>query len=210
VCQKWRNIVLGSPRRLRLRLPCSARRSLKKTLAIRPPLPLDIQESYYSDMDNTLAALKHNNRVYGVQLRNITSSQLENVWTAMEVPFPELEYLTFEHDGGETAPVVPDSFLAGSAPRLLRGLTLIGISFPFPLLRKLLSSATHLTSLYLWNIPQSGYISPKEMVTCLSTLTSLESLYLTFESPRPQPVQEKPMATYTCTHSSPCSLQVGV
>ncbi len=161
-------------------------------MAIWPALPLDIVELHCStqDMDNIFAALEHNSRVYRVQLWMITSSQLENVWAATKVPFPELEYLTLAYyDKGETAPVVPDSFLGGSAPRL-RGLSLIGISFPFPLLRKLLLSATHLTKLYLWDIPQSAYMSPRVMVTCLSTLTSLESLHLRFELPRPLPVQE--------------------
>jgi hypothetical protein len=192
VCQKWRNVVFGSPRRLRLRLNCSARASWKKTLAIWPPLPLFIGElrSSIQDMDNILAALKHNDRVYGVGLGKITNSQLENVWAAMEVPFPELESLCLLcHDKGETAPVVPDSLLGGSALRL-RCLSLTHISFPFPLLRKLLLSTTHLTTLYLSDIPQPGYISPKAMVTFLSTLTTLESLYLRFKSPRPRPVQE--------------------
>jgi len=70
-------------------------------------------------MDNILAALEHNDRVYRVHLWNITSSQLENVWAAMEVPFLELKDLTLAcHDKGETAPVVPNWFLGGSALRL--------------------------------------------------------------------------------------------
>jgi hypothetical protein len=88
---------------------------------------------------------------------------------------------------GETVPVVPDSFLGGSAPRL-RLLSFLGI--PFPELQKLLLSATHLVELHLSRIPHSGYISPEEMVTCLSVLTSLERFTLGFESPQSYPDQE--------------------
>jgi hypothetical protein len=43
-------------------------------LAIWPPLPIYIQEwdSVKPDMGNILAALEHNNRVYGIDFWNIT------------------------------------------------------------------------------------------------------------------------------------------
>jgi hypothetical protein len=84
-------------------------------------------------------------------------------------------------------PVLPDSFLGGSAPRL-RYLALDAIPFPgFP---KLLLSAAHLVELWLVNTPHSGYISPEAMVTCLSVLTSLETLQLGFLSPQSSPDRE--------------------
>ena len=67
---------------------------------------------------------------------------------------------------------LPDWLLGGSAPRL-RLFQLNSISLP-----ALLLSATHLVHLRLHGISSSGYISPKEMVTCLSTLAGLESLLL--------------------------------
>ncbi|KAI0283914.1 hypothetical protein BGY98DRAFT_949521 [Russula aff. rugulosa BPL654] len=69
---------------------------------------------------------------------------------------------------------LPDWLLGGSAPRL-RLLQLDFISLPV-----LLLSATHLVHLRLHGISSGGYISPKEIVTCLSTLASLESLFLGF------------------------------
>ncbi|KAI0274543.1 hypothetical protein BGY98DRAFT_56529 [Russula aff. rugulosa BPL654] len=111
----------------------------------------------------------------------------------MQVPFPELAflYLSFEglseSDTESDTPVLPDSFLGGSAPRLryfyLNAIQFLGLP-------KLLLSPTHLVDLYLRNIPHSGYISPEAMATCLSTLTSLESLRLEFESPQSSPDQE--------------------
>ena len=70
-------------------------------------------------------------------------------------------------------------------PHVCEYLSLDGI--PFPGLPKLLLSATHLVNLHLYDIPHSGYISPEAMVTALSTLTSLESLSLEFQSPRSRP-----------------------
>ena len=84
----------------------------------------------------------------------------------------------------ESVPNLPDSFLGGSAPRL-RSLRLIRI--PFPALPKLLLSANDLVVLEFWIIPHSGYISPKAMVTCLSSLTRLERFQLYFKSPRSRP-----------------------
>ncbi len=101
----------------------------------------------------------------------------------MQVPFPELTRLHFGSKD-ETVPVVPDSFLGGSAPRL-RSLTLDGILFSG--LSRLLLSATDLVDLSLSNIPHSGYISPRAMATCLSTLTRLKSLTLNFQSPQSRP-----------------------
>jgi hypothetical protein len=95
-------------------------------------------------------------------------------------PFPALTRLVLVSNDAK-APVLPDSFLGGSAPRL-RTIWLEGI--PFPGLAKLLLSTTDLVTLSLHNIPHSGYISPEAMVVSLSTLTRLEKLGLRFRSPR--------------------------
>lgn len=103
------------------------------------------------------------------------SSQLEDVSAAMQAPFPELTDLLLWSNETASEPVLPNSFLGGSAPRL-RYLQLRGI--PFPGLPKLLLSAAHLVHLYLYDIPYSGYISPEAMVAGLSVLNSLEDLRL--------------------------------
>ena len=43
VCRNWRMIVLGSPRRLDLRLFCKDTTPVKETLAVWPPLPIVIE-----------------------------------------------------------------------------------------------------------------------------------------------------------------------
>ena len=42
VCQKWRNVVFGSPHRLNLRLYCNARTPVRKMLYIWPDLPISV------------------------------------------------------------------------------------------------------------------------------------------------------------------------
>jgi len=79
--------------------------------------------------------------------------------------------------------------LGGSAPRL-RILSLDHILLPFLGLQKLLSSASGLDTLLLKNIPDSVYFSPDAIVTCLSKLTRLKELEITFQSPRSRPVRE--------------------
>jgi hypothetical protein len=137
-------------------------------------------------MDNIIAALGHSNRVYQISLTDLADWQLEQVSAAMQVPFPELTYLEFSSKS-DSPPVIPDSFLGGSA-QSLEHFHLNGISLPG--LPKVLLSATHLVQLWLYNIPDSGYISPKAMVALLSALSSLDVLSLEFQSPRSRPYRE--------------------
>ena len=87
------------------------------------------------------------------------------------------------HDGTLSS-VIPDSFLGGSAPSL-QYFELSGI--PYPGLPKLISSANHLVSLWLSNIPHSGYISPEAIVNLIAMLSNLRTLCLRFRSPQSRP-----------------------
>jgi hypothetical protein len=183
VCRRWRSLVFGSARRLNLRLVGTSKTPVRDMLDVWPPFPLVVQGRPTSTegADNIVAALERRDRVNRIELFEVNSSPLEIILAAMQEPFPELTYLQL-WSNDEMVPVVPDSFLGRSGPRLVF-LGLFGI--PFPGLPKLLLSATHLVNLYLLNIPHSGYISPEAMVTALSTLTSLERLRLNFQSPQP-------------------------
>jgi hypothetical protein len=186
VCRRWRCLIFQSPRRLNLQLFCTPKTPVKDTLDVWPALPLIIRgDVTLSGMDNVIAALGQSNRVCQVDL-DLADRELEEVLAAMQVPFPELTDLHF-YSYGETPPVIPDSFLGGSASRLRRltRLTLDGI--PFPGLPGLLFSANHLVDLTLSGIPHSGYITPQAMVALLSVLSSLKSLYLEFRSPQSRP-----------------------
>jgi F-box-like len=190
VCRRWRSVVFGSPRRLKLRLVCTQGTPTRDTLDLWPSLPLVIRDSVgqreIEDVDEIIAVLERKDRVVEIFLIFVDCSNLENILAAMQATLPELTRLILrpsDEDDGIVS-VLPDSFLGGSAPRL-ESLTLERI--PFPGLPKLLLSATRLVGLRLENIPHSGYISPEVMVTALSTLTSLEHLSLLFKSPLSRP-----------------------
>ncbi|KAI0275874.1 hypothetical protein BGY98DRAFT_989930 [Russula aff. rugulosa BPL654] len=178
----WFTIVFTSPHRLNLRLFFTNGTSVE-TLAVWPSFPIIIWQSGDQtwDLDDIIEALDYNDRY------------LEEALAAMEQPFPALTELGIRWQDDETdeideaAPVVSDSFLGGSAPRLQH---LDFYRVPFPGLPGLLLSATDLVHLYLWKIPHLGYFSPEAMVNCLSALTKLEILWLGFESFQPRLYQD--------------------
>ena len=186
VCRTWRNVVFGSPRRLNLRLECGASTPVREMLDIWPPLPIHIAIGGFETggIDNIIATLEHNDRICDLAIFNIPSLEREPIWAALQQPFPALTDLWLAFVNETPFPVVPASFLGGSAP----GLQSIRLErIPFPGLPTLLLSATHLVGLYLQDIPHSGYISPEAMVTALSMLTRLENLEIWFKSHRSRP-----------------------
>ena len=192
VCRRWRIVVFGSPRRLKLRLVCTGNTRATDTVDIWPALPISIQNHTSPEsMDNIIALLDCSDLVHRITQINLVviGWELEDVSEAMQIPFPELTRLDLHDDFRQAEPILPlsDSFLGGSAPRL-QSLRLDRI--PYPGLPKLLLTATHLTRLDLHDIPDSGYIPPEAMAACLSTLTSLERLLLVFLFPRPFPDQK--------------------
>jgi hypothetical protein len=193
VCRRWRSVVFASTHRLNLQLRCTYTTPVRKTLDVWPALPIVIEDGgvrgpRVKGARNIIAAFKHPDRVRSIDLNVIPSSVLKRFAAAMKDPFPTLTYLELSSRDIKV-PVLPDSFLGGSAPRL-RTLELKGI--PFPGIPKLLLSASDLVELHLFDIPHSGYISPEAMVAGLSTLTRLEELSITFQSPRYRPGQSSP------------------
>jgi hypothetical protein len=190
VCRRWRCIIFASPVHLNLELLCTSKTPVRRLLDIWPEFPLVID--FYDGgwlkwnpedrLDNLIAALEHRERVRRIHIDELTSSELERITTVMEEPFPALTSLFLYSING--ALPVPNTFLNGSAPSLQR-LYLLEISFPS--LPRLLLSASHLTSLQLYGIPNTGYISPESMATCLSALTMLGILDISFRSPTPDP-----------------------
>jgi len=93
------------------------------------------------------------------------------------IPFPALTSLQL-HSNEEWPLTLPSSFLGLFAPRL-RSLRLSGIPFSAPY--KLLLSCAGLATLRMENIPHTEYISPEDMVTCLSVLAKVEEVALGFQ-----------------------------
>ncbi|KAI9437232.1 hypothetical protein H4582DRAFT_2077629 [Lactarius indigo] len=201
VCQRWRQLVFGWPRRLDVQLPCTHGIPVKNNLDFWPPLPIAIHFDYnrleFGDEDSIFAALEHPDRVSQVDLC-LKGSLLEEIATVMEVPFPALRRLTLLWEV-EGPPTFPSGFLGGSAPRL-QYLYLEHILFPT--LPALLLSTTDLVDLSIHDIPPDGYISPEAMVACLAALPRLKSLLTNFQSDTARPDQlHPPPATRTLVPS---------
>jgi hypothetical protein len=188
VCRRWRFLVFASPRRLKLRLLCTNRRPVRTMLDIWPDaLPIFIlweTHRLLRQASNVFAALEHRERVCRIDLWRVEDILWERCAAAMREPFPELTELALRLDyepGDETGRTraLPEPFLGGTCPRL-RSLDLHSVPFPSPALSKLLSSANDLVTLRLWDIPDSGYISPETMLACLFAMTRLRTLQLGF------------------------------
>ena len=194
VCQKWRQIIFGSPRYLGLHLHSSFRSSFRKKLSCWPEFPITIDHCISEDKDNDdlIAALEHPGRVLHVCLL-ITHSEVSEVLDMMQVPFPSLTVLDLNGpnaEGEDSIFELPDDFLGGSAPCLHR-LRLKDIAFPG--LPKLLLSTRDLVSVHLRHIPSTGHghISSEAMIGGLAGLTRLETLSIKFRFPIPPHKQRR-------------------
>ena len=186
--------MFQSPLRLNLRLVCNVNMPVKKTLDVWPcAFPIAIQESRPRiplSGANIIATLEHHDRVSEIDLWP-TSTLLKQLNKVMKKPYPSLTRLRLYFE--KSAPVLPDTFLGGSAPHL-KHLNLTGI--PFPALPKLLPSCHDLVDVRLGKIPNTGYISPEVMATALSALTKLKFVQIEFDSPasRPDPTNRPPFS----------------
>ena len=117
VCRKWRNIVLGSPRRLNLRIRCDPSTPAKEKLNIWPALPIVLAQ--YDEcwqpkweMDNVAAAFEQNSRICQIRLYDIPTLQMVQILAAMHKPFPILTdlYLEWNQSDDQTMSVDPDFF----------------------------------------------------------------------------------------------------
>jgi hypothetical protein len=73
VCQKWRNVVFGSPRRLNLRILYKPGTQAREMLDIWPPLPIAVWYKGYKTrgVDDILATLERNDRICRLDLLDI-------------------------------------------------------------------------------------------------------------------------------------------
>ncbi|KAH9172627.1 hypothetical protein EDB89DRAFT_2229256 [Lactarius sanguifluus] len=160
ICRRWRQIVLGSPLGLRLRLYCTYGTPVLETLDCWPHFPLVLNYGgspmrdppALEDEENIMAALKQSNRVDSISL-TVTNSLLENLSTVKE-PISELEELVLlSRDNLKLT--LPVAFRSG--PRL-RKLHLTRIAIPALLL--FLSPSTGLVNLQLHEIPNFWVFLP--------------------------------------------------
>jgi hypothetical protein len=184
VCQKWREIIFGSPLGLRLRLHCTYGTPVMKTLGHWPPFPLVVNYGAIrrppapEDEDNIIAALEHADRVRSIKL-TVSSSLLKKLSTISK-PFSELEDLVLiSKDNSQFT--LPSAFWWGH-----RLLTLHSTRVAFALLPQLLLPSQDLVDIQLDEIPRAGYFPPEAFANALCGMTQLQILSVHFLSCPPR------------------------
>ena len=189
VCRRWRLVLSMSPRRLDLQIYCKNGASIKRTLTSWETLPLIVRYhgSQMSLPSNIAIALRHPDRVRKIDL-DLTSTTVGSVVNAIKKQFQALEYIRITINDGTLPSHWHNVFLGGSAPRL-QVIALDGLSFPFPEIKQVISSANNLVELHLSRIPKTGYFSADSLVTALSTSTQLRELEVSFHYPASLPTK---------------------
>ena len=191
VCRRWRGIIVSSPRRLDLQVICTNNTPTRTLLDIWPLFPIRVlcqppQMVDEKGVENIIAAVERRDRTSNILINQINGHAFEKLSAAMNKSFPILTELYLILMNDDSAPVLPETFLGGSAPRL-RSFVLNGIGFPsFP---KFILSSTLIYQLAIDYIPMTGYISPNEMVNCIAALPNLKYLFFGFRSPLSRPLQ---------------------
>jgi hypothetical protein len=146
-------------------------------------LPIEIEHEHYrrgmNSLDNVIAALERRDRITYINFRLVSNDEMDILSASLQEPFPVLTDLYIVGTPYSKPPILSETFLGGSAPRL-QSCTLECVTFPA--LCTLLTSASRLTHLSLFQVPKSEHISPEAMLSCLATLTNLESFMLEFQS----------------------------
>src|SRR6266436_10092632 len=156
VCQRWRNLILGSASHLRLSIVCTNGTPVENMLAHSPPLPLTVD--YCSNDDITaedeegfLLALEQRHRVRHLRLY-IPGQNLQKLVTGIDGEFPILEYLIVDSSTKDDTPLVLPETL--QAPHLRH---LVLRSFACPIRSRLHPTAPGLVTLCLIICHQSAY-----------------------------------------------------
>ena len=144
VCQRWQQIIYGSPKYLDLHLYCSpaAREPFRKHHSHWPDFPLILNYQIGLDEDEAVdclvAALEHSNRVHHLDLYiGSWDSRVYEVLERMRVSFPALTHLKLEGPDTYDKHNIYDisrNFLGNIAP-CLQHIHLDRISFQELLLR---------------------------------------------------------------------------
>jgi hypothetical protein len=181
VCQRWRNLILGSASYLGLCLVCTKGTPVADMLAHSPSLPLVIDhlDEYHNiaaeDEEGTILALKQRHRVRRVRLQ-MPVADLQRLIVSIDEEYPILEYLLIMHRDNSTALIFSETFQASN----LRYLALVG--FTLPVGSRLLTTATGLVTLYLVMEHPSTYFQPITLFRWLSLMPQLEMLAILFFS----------------------------
>ena len=182
VCRSWRQIILGYPLGLDLRLHCTYGIPVQKTLECWPPFPLVVNYGGFpgldppalEDDDNIIAALKQHGRVSSIRL-TVTNSLIEKLPAITEPLLGLQDLVLLSRDNVQLT--LPSAFRWGSCLRTLQSTRVAISSFP-----RLFLPCQDLTDIQLHEIPSTGYFSPEAFANALSEVTHLRNLSLHFLS----------------------------
>ena len=202
VCQRWRNLILGSASYLGLCLVCTHDTPVADMLAHSPPLPLVID---YQDHDITaddeeaiILALTQRDRVRRIRL-GIPVLKLQKPIMVIDGEYPILEHLILRDPAEKTSGpvlILPETL---QTPRL-RHLD-INFSIQIPIRAPLLGTAAGLIVLSLAMDLPSTYFQPADLIRWLSLMPRLEILMIFFFSPvSNHDVERQLMRTPITTH----------
>ncbi|KAN0136250.1 hypothetical protein V8E53_006110, partial [Lactarius tabidus] len=178
ICRRWRHIIFASQHVLHLRLFCTYRTPVMKTLDCWPALPIVIEYGGALELDllasedeaNIMVALKRSDRVHSIRL-NLTNPLLEKL-SAIKTTFSQLEDLVLQARDNLPLPL-PDSLSWG---RRIRSLELTRVTFSA--LPQLLYSSRELVHLHLHEVLYPSHSSPQVLIDALYRTARLRSLSL--------------------------------
>ncbi|KAF8493688.1 hypothetical protein F5888DRAFT_1891233 [Russula emetica] len=184
VCQRWRNLILGSASYLHLSLVCTNGTPVENMLAHSPPLPLTVDYGSEDDItaedeEGILLALEQRHRLRHLRLV-FPVQNLQKLVMATDLEFPILEYLIVSPSGRNgTVLILPETL---QAPHL-HHLMLKG--FACPIRSRLHPTAPGLVALTLTIDHPSAYIQPNVLLQWISFMPQLETLVIAFAFPVP-------------------------
>ena len=199
VCQRWRNLILGSASYLGLCLVCKNGTPVADMLAHSPPFPLiiDYRHPGSNERDGIILALGHRDRVRRICLQMLVSN-LQELIVSINEEYPVLEYLIVDPPMGDrsTALILPETL---KAPRL-RHLQLERVALPMG--SPLFTTAVGLVTLCLSMGHPSTDFHPNVLLHWLSfMMPQLEKLSISILHPvANEDAEMQPMHAPIMTH----------
>ena len=184
VCQRWRNLILGSTFYLGLSLVCTNGTPVENMLAHSPSLPLTVDYRGKGgitpeDEEGILLALEQRHRLRHFRL-SFPTQTLRKFIMAIDGEFPILEYLIVDPSTRDGTPLkIPETLQAPNLRHLMLG------GFACPIRSRLHPTAAGLVTLYLLIDHESAYFQPNVLLQSISFMSQLESLVIFFSLPVP-------------------------
>ena len=207
VCQRWRNLILGSASYLGLCIVCANGTPVADMLAHSPPLPLVIDyqgtDITTEDEEAIILALEQLDRVRRIRF-NLPILKLQKLTMAIDGEYSVLEYLILwvPRKDKNRVLTLPETL---QMPRL-RHLT---INCSIPIRFQILTTTVGLVALHLALYHKSTYFQPAVLLQSISLMPQLEMLLVNFHMAiTDRDVERQLMRTPITTHATLPSLRV--